>query len=969
MESAKSRRTKGFYTRVIVAVFILFTAAASLIIYQTTRYNQPGSGLSSYSLNLETRNSKFPSTSYNFSYSCLFSESGSVCPLQSSKVEMYPGLFSITKLSSDVAAGDYRGIRVQITGGSGEAFEVKSATLQDNQVFDGRDFSVFSNVKGMTISRDNESGIVIFRITSDSASFDLDCVFNAPSVSGTAIKYTSALLSVVLFISAIFLISLFGVSARVHTRVLRNRKNGKEGVLAAVTRISLVSLVFDLLFLILFVCGQLFVFNEFTLSAEQSGFGRFMVEVSGSPYFGDAAGSTSFYSMKDMQIKVPARFPGIRISMLSDSDAGSSFRVTSRGGSCAVNDGILEAEGTLSCRTDSDGRLYLDFGGPGKTAGSVILVLLAAAAAAAICLAFRFMRFSSALRLMLVLIMISAYITGELCMNVEFGNILFYKDYLKLLPDVVLRNICLIIFIFLLAELSYSRGFICSGTFLQVLLLVIAYVAVDWGVFQNFGVRPDISTMLSHRGAKNSTFLVFIVTFFRTSHASWMVLVMLADWILMAFSFRQRENKSLKKYLFLVLLLNCIPFLKVYENLYAESSFMLRKDIFDIQADAVPGEKQQYTRDFPEYDWTPEYQVIEGLNRRKNVVILLVESLASAYSNHFSGLKGYMPEIDRLAAENASFINYHSTGMETAPATYSILTGKVFFSDLDRKSPDLSFEYGEALPKTMKAAGYLTSAIYSSDDFGGRVDIYKNSGFDHLYDTHDPAYEGQPRYVFNSVADGVLLSHAADLINGFDNAGQPHLTFILTTSSHTPFQNPETGKSGYREVISYVDREVGKFVRRLEDNGFFSNGTLIILGDHHPPFTGFAPGEIEKYGDDLNRVPLVIIDRDIGKRTFSNVFGHDSLGAIIEYLNLGKVKKYEYQLIPFRDPDADKGVTVICPMLFQNHYLGGVRVSGPNGEQGVYDAKGDSSEFASHFLTPEQEKKVAGRVKWLKREE
>ena len=209
--------------------------------------------------------------------------------------------------------------------------------------------------------------------------------------------------------------------------------------------------------------------------------------------------------------------------------------------------------------------------------------------------AFRFLKFSTALRIMLTFIMISAYITGEICMNVEFSNVLFYRSYFQLLPDVVFRNICLILFIFLLAELSFSRGFICSGTFLQVLLLVIAYVAVDWGVFQNFGVRPDVSTMLSHRGAGNSTVLVFIETFFKTSHASWMVLVMLADWIVMALSFRERENHSLKKYLLIVLLLNCIPFLKVYENLYTESSFMLRKDLFDIQGDSLLGKKSQYT--------------------------------------------------------------------------------------------------------------------------------------------------------------------------------------------------------------------------------------------------------------------------------------------------------------------------------------------------------------------------------------
>ena len=972
MKIVKSGRPNGFLTRIVIAAFILLTVGISCVLYQTTKHNQPGTKLSSYTLNLETRNAQYPEDVYNIAYSCLFSESGSPCRQQSEKITIYPGLFSIIKLSSEVTAGDYRGIRVQINGNKGKAFDLKSASLQGNPVFDGRDWSVFKNVKGIDIRRDKKSGLVVFRITSDSASFDLDCSFNAPSVSGTAIRYTSALLFAVLFISAIFLISLFGVSARVHRSGAGYRDKGEKrqgGVWAAAARISLVALVFNLLFLILFVCGQLFLFNELSLSAEKSGTGRFMVEVSGAPYFSDAAGSTSFYSMKDTLIRVPVRFPGVRVSILSDSGRDGSFSASSDAGSCSVKDGLLEAEGSLSCRTDGDGRLYLDFGGPGKSAGNVIFVLFAAlAAAAAICAAFRFMRFSSALRLMLILIMISAYITGEICMNIEFGNILFYKDYLQLLPDVVLRNLCLIIFIFLLAELSYSRGFICSGTFLQVLLLVIAYVAVDWGVFQNFGVRPDVSTMLSHSGAGNSTFLVFLESFFRTSHASWMVLVMLADWMLMAFSFRQRENKSLKKYLLLVLLLNCIPFLKVYENLYTESSFMLRKDIFDIQGDSPTGERQHYTRDFPQYGWKPESQTIDGLGRRKNVVILLVESLASAYSHHFSGLKGYMPEIDRLAAENASFINYHSTGMETAPATYSIMTGKVFFSDLDRKSPDLSFEYGEALPKIMNQNGYSTYAIYSSMDFGGLDDIYRNSGFGHMYGNLDPAYKGVKRYHFASVADRVLLKHASDLIREFDHSGKPHFTFIMTSSSHTPFLNPDTGKSGYVEVLAYVDSEIGKFVRQLEKDGFFKNGTLIITGDHHPPFTGFAPGELEKYGDDLNRVPLIIIDRDIGKKLFNNVLGHDSLAAIIEYLNLPKVKKYGYQLIPFLESDAERGVTVLCPMLFQRHYLGGIRVSGPDGEQGVYDAKGDRSEFTSHFLTPEQETEVAGRVKWYKLE-
>lgn len=42
----------------------------------------------------------------------------------------------------------------------------------------------------------------------------------------------------------------------------------------------------------------------------------------------------------------------------------------------------------------------------------------------------------------------------------------------------------------------------------------------------------------------------------------------------------------------MLLVLNCIPFLKVYENFYTESNYQLRKDIFDIQSDFLAdGEK------------------------------------------------------------------------------------------------------------------------------------------------------------------------------------------------------------------------------------------------------------------------------------------------------------------------------------------------------------------------------------------
>ncbi len=951
----------------LFAVFlVLLTAAVSLVLREATKDSPSDSGLSSYALTLEASNSGELKADYSFTQSCIFSESGSLCMPKTTTAAVYPGLFSSISLSSDVKPGRYHGVRVQIAGAHGRSLRVKSAILDGRKIFDGRDASAFRNVKGMRVVPDRAAGLAVLQIESDAASFDLDCAFSVEGVKASAIKYTGAVMAAVIFLAVILLLSVLGAASAGRRKARAHRSSA----LALAGRLTLTVIIFCLLLVSVLTGGQLFLFNEYSVSAGSGSEERLMIEVSDSPDFSYAVGRTSLYSTGETRIRIPARFPSVRISLPSAEPGSGSISAAGRGGSCAIRDGVLRADGSISCAADREGRLYIDAGGLRSTLSDTMPALGAALAVLGVMfLAMRLLGFGPAVRLLLVAAMLAAYVTGELCMNVESGNVVFYRSYLQLLPDVTLRNISLILIIFLLSELSFSHGFMRSGTFLEVLLLVIVYIAIDWGVFQNFGVRPDIRTMLSHTGAGGGTFMEFLASFFRTSHASWMVLVMLAVWIIMLFSVRLRKDRSLRKYLLLAVLLNCIPFLKVYENFYAESSFQLRKDIFDIQGSAIWHERFYYTEAFPEWDWKPHEEEIEGLGRRKNVVILLVESLADVYSEYFSGLNGCMPEIDRLAEENASFLNYHSTGMETTPATYSVLTGKIMFSDLDRDEPDPRFEYGDALPRVMAKAGYATSVIYSSENFGGLDDVYKKSGFGHFHGNSDPAWKGVKRYHFRSVADGILLRHASELIRESQNGGKPFLTLIMTSSSHSPFLNPETGKTGYCEVMPYVDREISLFVRRLEESGFFANGTLVITGDHHPPIRGFEPGEVARYGEDLNRVPLIIIDRDIGKRRFMNVFGHDSLRAIVEYLNLPRVRKYGYQLIPMRKEEERRSVTVLCPMIFQNSYLGGIRVSGPNGEQGVYEAKGDRSEFASRFLSPDLEREVAGRVKWMKREE
>ena len=965
MESVKSGILKIFCSeRVFGFALLLATAVLSGVLYLATRDSSSGQPLPSYTLQLELRAS-LGHGSYNFVYGCIFSDTGVPCKSASSNVEVLPGIFSFVTLSSPAAKGNYQGIRIQLRGNKGESFYLKSAVLQGRKIFDGKNALSLGKIHGLRVLRDSQTGIFIFQVVSDSASFDLDYGFSVEPVKGAAVRYPYAVIVSVLLISLLMFLSVFHRQAA--GPVDGDRNTGIAGKLT-LRRAALAFLLYGLFALVLLTVVLIFISGDFSIETERTETGTFKVEVSGSPDFSYSSGSRSFFSRRDSVIKVPGNYSDIRVSRLADGTAGAGgFRVVTSSGSCGIDARHFVRAGDLPCKAGRDGSLYVNLDSPGRILRSLIFILSALLVSAVLWYtAFRFLEFGAAVRMMSALIMISAYIGGEVCLNAESANVIFFQNYLALLPDTVLTNISLILFMLLLSVLAFSGSRISSAVSLLVLLGIVIYVAVDWGVSSNFGVRADLSNIVRHTGADNSTVLVFAGNFFRNSGASWMAVVMLADLVIMALSFRLREKRcSLKKYLTLLLVLNLIPFLKVCQNFYTPGSLQTREDIFDIQRDYIQDIRNVYTKSFPLYDWKPDFKTEDGLGMRKNVVILTVESLAVPYSEFFSGLAGYTPELDSLARENVSFLNYHSSGITTVPAIYSILTGKVYF---DISPANIDFEYGEALPKIMREEGYSTSAIYSAEDFAGLGDVYRNSGFEHLYGPDEPAYNGEKRYVFNSVADGVLLNHAADLISQFDHEASPHLTFIMTTSSHVPFVSPETGTQDYRETISYVDREIGKFVRKLRENGFFDKGMLVITGDHIPPGLDFAPGELSKYGDDLNRVPLVIIDRDLGRQKFSNVFGHDSLKAVIEYLNLSKFKKYEYQLVPFMESDRDRGATVICPMHLLSTYPAEVMVSGPSGEHGIYNATGDSSEFIGHFLSPEAEKEVAGRVKWFKLE-
>ena len=252
--------------------------------------------------------------------------------------------------------------------------------------------------------------------------------------------------------------------------------------------------------------------------------------------------------------------------------------------------------------------------------------------------------------------------------------------------------------------------------------------------------------------------------------------------------------------------------------------------------------------------------------QRPNIIILMVESLSSYHSEYFSGINDWTPRLDQIARENAAFTNFYASGFCTNDCYIATLTGlppirPPASSRFKRRAPFAGFtELSESLPGLLSDRGYTTEFLMAGDFGFGEVGPWvEQLGFDHMEGHDHPCYDGWKRYQFESAPDEALYARVVERIQ--QHGDGRYFMFMSTLSTHHPFVNPENGEKSEAQALGYGDRQLGLFYDRLIEMGYFEDGVLIILGDHHA-MVPMKPGEVERFGTDraAAAVPMVLAD-------------------------------------------------------------------------------------------------------------
>lgn len=420
-----------------------------------------------------------------------------------------------------------------------------------------------------------------------------------------------------------------------------------------------------------------------------------------------------------------------------------------------------------------------------------------------------------------------------------------------------------------LLYLSYLAGvplLIAAGLRVLALIMFTAY-CVDYYVIANFNSHLTLHDSIKYIG--------YARDYLQQSHelsdfSLWFIAGLLLLLVL-AFAFSRYKIADWRQHKLRLLTVALLPLVSGFTDNDQYVHAWIYRNVFDYNL-TILSESAVYSEAFVKRlqpDLTEHCQAV--VPRKPNIVILMLESLSAYQSQFFSGIEDWTPQLDAIAAQNLAFSRFHANGFITEDGEIALLTGlpPIYPPASYNDDGGVSFAsfYGvePSLPKRLKAQGYHSEFLTTADLYFGNTDVWARSiGFDYVEGHESPSYQNWPRFQFKAAPDEALYQRVMQRIYLAQSKSQPLLLFIKTVSTHHPYLNPDNHHRSEAEVFRYADRQLGQFYRQLHDSGFFSNGLLLIVGDHHA-MAPLKPQETERFGhyNASARVPLVVVGEGI----------------------------------------------------------------------------------------------------------
>ncbi|MEM8557000.1 MAG: LTA synthase family protein [Bacteroidota bacterium] len=283
---------------------------------------------------------------------------------------------------------------------------------------------------------------------------------------------------------------------------------------------------------------------------------------------------------------------------------------------------------------------------------------------------------------------------------------------------------------------------------------------------------------------------------------------------------------------------------------------------------------------------------------RRNVVVILLESVrATATTPHDSTL-ATMPFLDRLAEHGTLYERTYASTSYTNKSIVTALGGVP-------PSPDPRVERAEAvpgglptpgLPGLLREHGYRTAFVTPAMfEFERKDLVLGNLGFEDLLGHDDHDRDGFTPKAYFGYEDRVTLATLERWLDAPDP--RPFFLSILTLTAHHPYDTPpdfplrsfvrDAELNAYYNAIRYTDVYLREVVALFRDRGLLDETLFVVTGDH-----GQAFGEhgVRTHGDiiwdEVLHVPMLLVGPGIeaGQRDRADRHHADLMPTVADWL-------------------------------------------------------------------------------------
>lgn len=283
--------------------------------------------------------------------------------------------------------------------------------------------------------------------------------------------------------------------------------------------------------------------------------------------------------------------------------------------------------------------------------------------------------------------------------------------------------------------------------------------------------------------------------------------------------------------------------------------------------------------------------------QKRNLIYIFLESMETTYSDVDDGGafdENVIPELTEIAQTNEDFSGADpklNGGYSLAGTTWTMgamfaqtsgLPLNISISANDMDTQDSFFPGVTTLGDILSDAGYTQTLLIGSEaQFGGRKLYFQEHG---NYEMEDYSYAIENSLipsdykVWWGYEDQKLFEFAKEKLLQLSQGDEPFNLTMLTVDTHFEDgyvceQCPTEYDTQYSNVMACSSRQVGEFLKWIQQQDFYENTTIVISGDH-PTMDSDYCAEIDQEGNYDRRVFTAYINaaayaQDQQERTYS----------------------------------------------------------------------------------------------------